>query len=293
MGAWIALTLLVIAGLALLLRADAGSIAGFDPSDFAIAVACVALVIFLASSIAGSYRGRAGHAVRDVLTWTLVALLLVAGYSYREEIFSLGHRVAAFHVGPGKEEEAGSFANGIVHGRQHGRLVRNLAEADLAQGQRDMRDRRPDEHGDSASDPGNCNSHCRLSREDRANIGDNVDILQLHQLERRRDQQPHRPRFVQPVSRQNCPPRKTLPNFVMAGPLSRPSMNIALAMVLLDGQPRSPRLAASRGRDRWVHEEVRLKAACLVRALRERGCGVYGARFLKRCSWMAGTTARP
>jgi aspartyl protease family protein len=93
MGAWIALTLLVIAGLALLLRADAGSIAGFDPSDFAIAVACVALLIFLGSSIAGSYRGRAGHAVRDLLTWTLVALLLVAGYSYREEIFSLGHRV--------------------------------------------------------------------------------------------------------------------------------------------------------------------------------------------------------
>ena len=60
MGAWIALTLLVIAGLALLLRADAGSIAGFDPSDFAIAVAGVALLIFLGSSIAGSYRGRAG-----------------------------------------------------------------------------------------------------------------------------------------------------------------------------------------------------------------------------------------
>ena len=36
MGAWIALLLLVIAALALLLRADAGSIAGFDPSDFAI-----------------------------------------------------------------------------------------------------------------------------------------------------------------------------------------------------------------------------------------------------------------
>jgi aspartyl protease family protein len=101
MGAWIALTLLVIAGLALLLRADAGSIAGFDPSDFAIAVACVALLIFLGSSIAGSYRGRAGHAVRDLLTWTLVALLLVAGYSYREEIFSLGHRVVGELLPPG------------------------------------------------------------------------------------------------------------------------------------------------------------------------------------------------
>ncbi len=43
MGAWIALLLLVIAGLALLLRADAGSIAGFDPSDFAVIVAGVAL----------------------------------------------------------------------------------------------------------------------------------------------------------------------------------------------------------------------------------------------------------
>jgi aspartyl protease family protein len=101
MGAWIALTLLVIAGLALLLRADAGSIAGFDPSDFAIAVASVALLIFLGSSIAGSYRGRTSQAVRDLLTWVMVALLLVAGYSFREEILGLGHRVMFELLPPG------------------------------------------------------------------------------------------------------------------------------------------------------------------------------------------------
>jgi aspartyl protease family protein len=101
MGAWVALTLLVIAGLALLLRGDAGSIAGFDPSDFAIATASIALLIFLGSSIAGSYRGRAGQAVRDLLTWSLVALLLVAGYSYRDEILSLGHRVVGELLPPG------------------------------------------------------------------------------------------------------------------------------------------------------------------------------------------------
>ncbi len=101
MGAWIALTLLVIAGLALLLRADAGSIAGFDPSDFAIVVAGLAMAIFLASSIAGSYRGRLGQAVRDLFTWVAVALFLVAGYSYREEILSLGHRVAGELLPPG------------------------------------------------------------------------------------------------------------------------------------------------------------------------------------------------
>jgi aspartyl protease family protein len=101
MGAWIALLLLVIAGLALLLRADAGSIAGFDPADFAIVVAGVAMVIFLGSSIAGSYRGRVRQAVRDLVTWTCAALLLVAAYSYREEILGLGHRVAGELLPPG------------------------------------------------------------------------------------------------------------------------------------------------------------------------------------------------
>jgi aspartyl protease family protein len=101
MAAWVALLLLVIAGLALLLRADAGSIAGFDPSDFAIIVASVALLIFIGSSLAGSYRGRAGQAARDLLTWTLVALVLVGGYSYREEILGLGHRVIGELLPPG------------------------------------------------------------------------------------------------------------------------------------------------------------------------------------------------
>jgi len=101
MGAWIALTLLMIAGLALLLRADAGSIAGFDPSDFAIGVAGVAMLIFLGSSIAGSYRGRLGQAARDLVAWTAMALLLVTGYSYRNEILSLGHRVMGELLPPG------------------------------------------------------------------------------------------------------------------------------------------------------------------------------------------------
>jgi aspartyl protease family protein len=101
MAAWIALLLLVIAGLALLLRADAGSIAGFDPSDFAIIVASVALLIFIGSSLAGSYRGRVGQAARDMVTWTLVAIVLVGGYSYRDEIFGLGHRVIGELLPPG------------------------------------------------------------------------------------------------------------------------------------------------------------------------------------------------
>lgn len=101
MAAWISLTLLLVAGLALLLRTDAGSIAGFDPSDFAIGVASIALLIFVASSLASSYRGRATQAVRDFLTWVMIALGLIGGYSYREELLSLGHRITGELMPPG------------------------------------------------------------------------------------------------------------------------------------------------------------------------------------------------
>ena len=101
MGAWISLLLLVIAALVLLLRADTGMIAGFEPSDFAILLAGVALVIFIGSSLAGSYRGRPGQAVRDLLSWVLVTAVLVGGYSFREELLGLGYRVAGELLPPG------------------------------------------------------------------------------------------------------------------------------------------------------------------------------------------------
>ena len=64
MAAWIALLLLVIAGLALLLRADTGTIAGFEPSDFAIVVGSVALLTLhrLGRRRKLSRPGRSGRA---------------------------------------------------------------------------------------------------------------------------------------------------------------------------------------------------------------------------------------
>jgi aspartyl protease family protein len=93
MAAWVALLLLVIAGVALLMRADMGSIAGYDPSDFALVVSGLALLVFITSSVAGSYRGRAGQGLRDMLVWSLLVVAVVAGYSYRERIVSFGHQV--------------------------------------------------------------------------------------------------------------------------------------------------------------------------------------------------------
>jgi aspartyl protease family protein len=101
MAAWLALLLLVIAGLVLMLRPDAGSLAGYDPSDFALLMAGMALLVFIGSSLIGSYRGRAGEAVRDMLTWAVVALALVIGYSYRDRILAVGHQVLGELLPPG------------------------------------------------------------------------------------------------------------------------------------------------------------------------------------------------
>ena len=93
MAAWVALLLLVIAGVALMVRADVGPIAGYDPSDFALILAGLALLIFISSSLAGSYRGRAGQAFRDLLAWSLVAVALVAGYNFRDRILTVSHQM--------------------------------------------------------------------------------------------------------------------------------------------------------------------------------------------------------
>ena len=42
----------------------------------------------------GSYRGRFTKAVRDAVTWGVLALARVAGYSYRDQIMPVAQRIA-------------------------------------------------------------------------------------------------------------------------------------------------------------------------------------------------------
>jgi aspartyl protease family protein len=112
MAAWLALLLLVAAGLVLMLRPDPGSIAGYDPSDFAVLMAGLALLVFIGSSLVASYRGRAGEAVRDMLTWAVVALALVVGYSYRDRIVAMGHQVLGELMPPGSVLRADAKVEG-------------------------------------------------------------------------------------------------------------------------------------------------------------------------------------
>jgi aspartyl protease family protein len=101
MGLWVGLVLLALAGIAIVTRSDGGDVFGLDPSDFAVLAGGVAVLIFVGLSLGGAYRGRMGHALRDVATWAALALALVAGYSFRDEITGVAYRIAGELSPPG------------------------------------------------------------------------------------------------------------------------------------------------------------------------------------------------
>ncbi|MGI9523079.1 MAG: retropepsin-like aspartic protease family protein [Hyphomicrobiaceae bacterium] len=99
---WICLALLAIAGIAAFVIGDAGSLAGWDGDTIAAVTASLALLIFVGSSIIPSYSGRVAGALRDFAIWLGLALVLVVGYSFREEAQLIVHRVSSELAPPGQ-----------------------------------------------------------------------------------------------------------------------------------------------------------------------------------------------
>lgn len=97
---WLLLLVLLIGAIGLLIAGDA-SLFGLEWPDLAAAGFIGAFLIVITLSLAGSYRGRTLHAARDFLAWAAIALALVAGYSFRDEITQIAYRVRGELAPPG------------------------------------------------------------------------------------------------------------------------------------------------------------------------------------------------
>ncbi len=93
MAAWIALALLVVAGLVLVVAPGQSSALGLDTTELALVVAGVATAIFVGAPLAGQYRGRMAAAARDLLVWGAILLALVAAYGFRDQFQMVASRV--------------------------------------------------------------------------------------------------------------------------------------------------------------------------------------------------------
>lgn len=90
---WVAIGLLILAGFVLVLNHDAGSIGGLDNSTIASLAALTALLIVWLPNVVRRYAGAYVTALRDVVVWAAIALVLVAVYAYRNEFKEVAMRI--------------------------------------------------------------------------------------------------------------------------------------------------------------------------------------------------------
>jgi len=117
---WLALFILALAAM-LLLSNDSGTIAGVDSDTFGYVALLVALAVFIAGGMLGSYRGRSGAMLRDAVTWLALALGLVTIYAYKNDLMPIAARVVA-ELLPGSAMTVEESTGGVTEVRIRKRL---------------------------------------------------------------------------------------------------------------------------------------------------------------------------
>ena len=120
MTTWVALFILALAAM-LLISNESGMVAGLDSNIFGYVALLVALSVFVGGGMLGSYRGRAGAMMRDVVTWLALGLGLVTLYAYKEELMPIAARVVG-ELLPGSAMTVEQSTGGVTEVRIRKRL---------------------------------------------------------------------------------------------------------------------------------------------------------------------------
>ena len=130
---WIALVLAAIAGLVELSRLFPGAVTSEDEPRLVYMIGWLAL---LSSGLVFSRQIKLGEAARNIAIWIAVAGVLAIGYSFQDELASIGTRlksellpgdavVSGDHVLTLTQEESGNF---YVYGEANGTRIRFLVD---------------------------------------------------------------------------------------------------------------------------------------------------------------------
>ncbi|MEP0519119.1 MAG: TIGR02281 family clan AA aspartic protease [Hyphomicrobiales bacterium] len=88
---WVLLAGLAVLLITLIVRNDAGTVLGMDIGAFGQLGVLLALLAFIGL---GMFRGqRFSEGIRQAFFWVLMLLVLVGGYSYRDDLRSVAHRL--------------------------------------------------------------------------------------------------------------------------------------------------------------------------------------------------------
>jgi aspartyl protease family protein len=132
MSSWIALALIIIAGIFLVIVDNPGGTFGITDADLAQLVVGISLLIFLGGSMLYSYRGQGSMALKHLVVWLAIMLGLLTIYTYKDGFLSVardvvgevvpgkpitepssnGERVVAITAGQGNHFEVSALVNG-------------------------------------------------------------------------------------------------------------------------------------------------------------------------------------
>jgi aspartyl protease family protein len=112
---WLVLIGVSLAVLALVLRHDAGYVAGLRSEDFASLVWNVVILVVIGAAVVVMFRGRLTQALQAAVFWITIVLLVALGYTYRFELRQVADRVLAELI-PGYAASRGETVE-IARGR--------------------------------------------------------------------------------------------------------------------------------------------------------------------------------
>jgi aspartyl protease family protein len=98
--------LVIIGGLVVVVAHHGGNAVGLDEGSQISLVYKIGFLILIGSAVLRLFRDRFGEAIQAALMWVVIALALVAGYTYRFELNDAGNRIMAELV-PGRAAARG------------------------------------------------------------------------------------------------------------------------------------------------------------------------------------------
>ena len=112
MAGWIVAFLFLLAGAGALVFRDGYPALGLAPPDVSYVILgfCIAIVTFWILSV-GRNHG-VSRALRDLGSWVLLTTAVAAGVTYRDDLVSFGHSIAAEIVQPGLLTRADAQSDG-------------------------------------------------------------------------------------------------------------------------------------------------------------------------------------
>jgi aspartyl protease family protein len=103
---WILMTAIALALVVLLMRHEQGNVAGMSTDDFASLSVKIVWLVALGGAALVIFRENIARALRIVLIWVVIALMLALGYTYRFELRGVYDRLMAELV-PGRAATRG------------------------------------------------------------------------------------------------------------------------------------------------------------------------------------------